>query len=163
MTKTKKKRKLIQIIFIIYMLFVFYLTLMPNTAFITYEITYNIIPFNSITNYIIDMNNHGFIYLDNLIIYFPDFIKMIQMLFSTTFINFIGNIILFIPLGFLFPYAFDKKISILKILLVGCIVSFGIEITQYLVLSSRRADIDDIILNVFGVLIGFLIYKWIEK
>jgi glycopeptide antibiotics resistance protein len=145
------------------MLFVFYLTLLPNTAFITYEITYNVIPFKSITNYFIDMNNHGFIYLDNLIIYFPDFIKMIQMLFSTTFINFIGNIILFIPLGFLFPYAFDKKVSIIKILIVGFIVSFGIEITQYLVLSSRRADIDDIILNVFGVLIGFLIYKWIEK
>ena len=38
----------------------------------------------------------------------------------------------------------------------------AIELIQYLFLTSRRADIDDIILNLIGGLIGYLIYKWIE-
>ena len=63
--------------------------------------------------------------------------------------NTIGNIVLFIPYGFFcFYYTKEKRISIG--ILVACIASFCIE---------RSFDIDDIILNVFGAIIGFLLYK----
>ena len=37
-----------------------------------------------------------------------------------------------------------------------------IELLQFAFLSSRSADVDDLILNFIGGMIGYLIYKWIE-
>ena len=70
--------------------------------------------------------------------------------------NTIGNIVLFVPYGFFcFYYTKEKRISIG--ILVACIASFCIELVQFLI--GRSFDIDDIILNVFGAIIGFLLYK----
>lgn len=70
--------------------------------------------------------------------------------------NTLGNIILFIPYGFFcFYYTKEKRISVG--ILVSFIASFCIEFVQYLI--GRSFDIDDIILNVLGAIIGFLLYK----
>ena len=70
--------------------------------------------------------------------------------------NTIGNIVLFVPYGFFcFYYTKEKRISIG--ILVACIASFCIELVKFLIGIS--CDIDDIILNVFGAIIGFLLYK----
>ena len=70
--------------------------------------------------------------------------------------NTLGNIILFIPYGFFcFYYTKEKRISIG--ILVSLIASFCIEFVQFLI--GRSFDIDDIILNVLGAIMGFLIYK----
>ena len=73
--------------------------------------------------------------------------------------NLIGNIVVFIPIGFLVPL-FLKKNRIWHVAIVGIVVSVFIEILQSL-LAVGRADIDDIILNTIGLLIGFGIYKLI--
>ena len=68
--------------------------------------------------------------------------------------NVIGNIIMFAPFGFFIRYFFnikDKKIMFLIITLT----STGIELLQSDI--GRVFDIDDIILNVLGGMIGFLI------
>ncbi len=73
--------------------------------------------------------------------------------------NLLGNIIVFIPIGFLTPL-FLKKNRMWHIAIVGIVVSVFIEILQSL-LEVGRADIDDVILNTIGLLIGFGIYKLI--
>ncbi|PFY13744.1 VanZ family protein [Bacillus toyonensis] len=71
-----------------------------------------------------------------------------------------GNILLFVPFGILMPMKFKKVNKGLKIVLLGFLSSLTIECIQ-LRLTFRSFDIDDIILNTFGVYIGFLIYKWV--
>lgn len=72
-----------------------------------------------------------------------------------------GNIIMFIPFGFLgwiFP-----KLNDLKTLLITFVSSIVIiEALQYF---SRLGifEVDDVLLNTFGVFLGFLMKKIIEK
>ncbi len=69
--------------------------------------------------------------------------------------NVMGNIILFIPYGFLASYLLNnKKFSVITILTV--IASLTIETVQYYI--GRVFDIDDIILNVIGGIVGFLVF-----
>lgn len=74
--------------------------------------------------------------------------------------NIIGNILLFVPFGFFSSYYLKaKKISTPFILTL--ITSLTIEIVQYYI--GRVFDIDDIILNVLGGVIGALIYIILDK
>ena len=67
--------------------------------------------------------------------------------------NIIGNIVLFIPYGFFSSYYLNNKKLGTNIIL--CLVAtFTIESIQYYI--GRVFDIDDIILNVIGGLIGYL-------
>lgn len=79
-------------------------------------------------------------------------------------LGFILNIILFIPLGFLCPLISKKYQCIKNTFLIGCGLSLSIEIVQMFTLY-RATDIDDLITNVAGTLIGYLgfrvIHKWV--
>ena len=66
-----------------------------------------------------------------------------------------GNILLFIPLGY-FATSYCKIKGLGTITLVSLLSSLTIEVTQHYI--GRTFDIDDIILNVVGGIIGFLIY-----
>lgn len=71
------------------------------------------------------------------------------------FRNVVGNILLFVPFGFLSSYLLkNNKLGIATILTV--IASLTIEVVQYYI--GRVFDIDDIILNVIGGIVGFLVY-----
>jgi glycopeptide antibiotics resistance protein len=73
--------------------------------------------------------------------------------------NVIGNIIIFIPLGtYLLLFKKDKRI--ITNLLVIFIVSLFVESIQGF-LAIGASDIDDIILNCIGGLIGILGYKFL--
>ncbi|NLM62902.1 MAG: hypothetical protein GX190_01125 [Mollicutes bacterium] len=71
------------------------------------------------------------------------------------FKNVIGNMIMFMPYGFFVSYFIKLKKSYL-ILFLSLIVSITIETTQLAI--GRVFDIDDILLNVLGGMIGFYIY-----
>ncbi len=79
--------------------------------------------------------------------------------FAYFLISFLGNIIMFIPIGFFIPLLIN--ISNKKVILIGFSISFLIEIIQLFL--ERGTDIDDLILNTFGVFIGLLIYKTLLK
>lgn len=66
-----------------------------------------------------------------------------------------GNILLFIPLGY-FATSYCKIKGLGTITLVSLLSSIAIEVTQHYI--GRTFDIDDIILNVVGGIVGFLIY-----
>ena len=74
---------------------------------------------------------------------------------DTFFRQVVGNILLFVPFGFFVTYYVNiKKISTMFLMTVG--VSLVIEIVQYFI--GRSFDIDDIILNVTGGILGFMVY-----
>ncbi|MGL5694423.1 MAG: VanZ family protein [Peptostreptococcaceae bacterium] len=93
----------------------------------------------------------------------PNLIPLINTI--SDFINYganvveqsILNIALFIPFGVLVSMLnyIDKK-SIIKICIYALITSGCIEVTQYF--CGRFADIDDVIFNTTGALIGCLFY-----
>ena len=74
-------------------------------------------------------------------------------------INFLGNIILFMPFGFIIPLLWN--VSNKKVIVIGTCISFFIEISQLLL--ARGTDVDDLILNTSGVILGLLLYKLLYK
>ena len=75
--------------------------------------------------------------------------------------NLIGNILVFMPLGFFIPLLFDKFNNLKKVLKVGCLSSLAIELSQLFV-GSNVCDIDDVIYNTLGAVVGFICYKTFE-
>ncbi|SFD75588.1 Glycopeptide antibiotics resistance protein [Bacillus sp. UNCCL81] len=74
-----------------------------------------------------------------------------------------GNVLLFIPLGFALPILFFN-ISNRNTIVIGFTLSLAIELIQasigmFLGYNYRSCDIDDILLNTIGTIIGLAIYK----
>lgn len=91
------------------------------------------------------------------------YISQVQAVHDWFFKNLAANIVMFIPYGLLSPVFVKRDRNVfLKILVTGCLLSVFIEIVQY-VFAIGQCDIDDVILNVLGVLIGLLGYKFLYK
>jgi glycopeptide antibiotics resistance protein len=77
-----------------------------------------------------------------------DFIKQILL-----------NVLMLVPFGIMYPFIYKK--NLLKTMFTGFLVSLSIEILQlFSVRQFSSCDITDIITNVAGVLIGFMIYNY---
>lgn len=74
--------------------------------------------------------------------------------------NIIGNVVMFIPYGFFISY-YGKSNKWKGALLLVLIASTVIECTQLAI--GRVFDVDDILLNVVGGMLGYLIYKLLNK
>jgi len=97
----------------------------------------NLIPFNTLSEYASNFHKYNI---------------------STLLSNLIGNIFIYIPLGALLPFTFKTLTKFRHIFIVTFILSSSVEIFQY-VTSLGILDIDDVILNLVGGLIGFYLYK----
>lgn len=120
-------------LYIIYAFLLFHLV--TTTDFISYS--NNFIPFKEIMRY-----------------------KMTSPLFVR---NVIGNIAVFVPLGYIITdsiYILTNKSKFYISLAYVIITSLSIEVIQLFI--GRTFDIDDIILNTLGGLIGIIIYKLIH-
>lgn len=73
-------------------------------------------------------------------------------------INLGGNIIMFIPLGFLLPPVFPKLKNLMSVLVTTAAIIICVELIQLLTLVGS-CDIDDLILNMLGAAIGFCLYR----
>lgn len=71
--------------------------------------------------------------------------------------NLLGNIFAFSPLGFFLPLLFKRCDRLKKIVFISFSISLFIEVLQ-LTFYIGSSDIDDIILNVLGSILGFGIY-----
>ncbi|MCL2002767.1 MAG: VanZ family protein [Oscillospiraceae bacterium] len=80
--------------------------------------------------------------------------------FNYGLINFLGNIIMFMPIGFFVPLLWEN-ISIKKATFIGFVASFTIEVLQ--IPFARGTDIDDLWLNTLGTILGFLVYKLLRQ
>ncbi len=72
-------------------------------------------------------------------------------------INLIGNIVAFMPLGFLSPLSFKSFRRFSRVLLLTFLSTVLIEINQY-AFSVGVCDIDDVLLNILGGIFGYYIF-----
>ncbi|SIR52469.1 Glycopeptide antibiotics resistance protein [Paenibacillus macquariensis] len=74
-------------------------------------------------------------------------------------INLVGNIAIFIPFGiFLLLMSRNHKMSFISVFILSLGLSLSLECAQVL-FQIGTFDVDDLILNVSGGLIGFVIFK----
>ena len=76
-------------------------------------------------------------------------------------INMLGNCGMFIPSGIILPVIYKKLDTFGKVTAAGILLSLCIEIAQ-LPFAIRATDIDDLILNTLGVMVGYGIYRLIK-
>lgn len=76
-------------------------------------------------------------------------------------LNVIGNAAMFVPSGIVLPIVYQRLNTFWKVLWAGVGISLCIEIFQ-LPFSARATDIDDLILNTIGVIVGYGIYTLIQ-
>ena len=153
-------RALIIYSFILYLLTAYFLVILPlpsrEEVMALTTPTTQLIPFNFITDFI---NNSGFVLND-----FPTYITALK---SSQFIVPIFNIILTIPFGAYLHYYF--KFSFKKTVLWSFLLSLFFELTQVTGLyfiyprGYRLFDVDDLILNTFGGLIGYFVGSLLLK
>lgn len=77
--------------------------------------------------------------------------------FQQVLVEKVPNIMLFIPLGFFIPIVLKNKRKLYKTTLIAFGITFSVEFFQYFI--GRSSDIDDIITNLLGAIIGYAIFK----
>ncbi|MBQ8279382.1 MAG: VanZ family protein [Roseburia sp.] len=82
--------------------------------------------------------------------------------FSSAMLNVIGNTTMFIPIGVIWPIVYKELNTHKKVITAGACFSLCIEVLQ-LPFYDRVTDIDDLILNSLGFLIGYLLYVLVKK
>ncbi len=143
----KLYRTVLSVIFAVYCLALVYILFCRSIRFhVSYidclKTSYNLIPFKSITEYFSRFVNHN-------------------INFTTFVANMLGNLLLFFPMGVLLPCFLPKMRGVGFIALgVGMIVSA--ELIQYF--STLGAlDIDDVILNSVGLVVGYFAFVLTSK
>lgn len=72
-----------------------------------------------------------------------------------SFENLFGNILIFIPYGMLYPLAFEERKKRMLFLPRTLLFIFGIEVFQ-MISAFGKFDVDDILLNCMGTVIGMI-------
>ncbi|MCX7748313.1 MAG: VanZ family protein [Clostridia bacterium] len=101
------------------------------------ERRYNIRPFNTISRFIEHYD---------------------QVTFHSWVINLIGNVVVFMPFGFFLPILFRKINGLGKAFLISMLFSLCAEMIQF-IFNVGWFDVDDILLNTAGAVLGFVLYK----
>jgi len=92
----------------------------------------------------------------------PDEINLIPFYWITEGVRpYIENILLFIPLGFMLPCIWKKYEVLWKTTLSGITFSLIIELSQ--LFNRRVTDIDDLLMNTLGALIGWVIFRLLKE
>ncbi len=77
-------------------------------------------------------------------------------------VNIGGNIVMFLPLGFLLPAAFRRLRKLLTTLVTGAGLVVLVELTQLFSLRGS-CDIDDLLLNLVGIGLGWSFWRLIKR
>lgn len=133
------------IFFILYLIFLIYLTLFDvswlRSGFDFFNFDnladrVNLIPFHTIFSFIND---------------FDSLISTKQI-----FLNLFGNIFAFMPMALFLPLFFKKQGKLWYFIITLVIIILGIETVQ-LITGFGRFDVDDLILNLFGAVLAYLV------
>lgn len=87
---------------------------------------------------------------------------------SLSVVNLLGNLLLFLPIGFLLPAVYPRQRRFYRVFLLSFLGILVVEVLQYF--FGRVADVDDVLLNSIGIVIGYFlftvwmrIYKALQK
>lgn len=139
---------MIYIVFVVYIVFLLKIVLFKTSSFIDilngnlsagYR-SANLIPFKTIVDF---FKLEGF---------------SVLRIVSNTF----GNIAIFMPMGYLMPIIFKRINKLNKVVILSFLVSIMFEILQYTFYLGTM-DVDDVILNLLGGSIGYLVYFMVNK
>ena len=125
---------LVNTLMYIYLSFVLFFTLMPIITSLPFIFNHpydsmNLVPFIDV------LKGRG------------DFIRQVGL-----------NVIMTIPFGFLMPLVKRENARLLKVVFYTFLLSLGIELLQPLINGFRSSDITDLITNVIGGSIGYVMY-----
>lgn len=130
-------------------LFILYIALMIYFMFFaemfgrtpSEEPRYNLIPFKEIIRFIKYSSRLGI---------------------QTVVINIVGNVVVFIPFGMALTSISKRGLGFFVVTLYSASLSIAIELIQLLT-RVGSCDVDDIILNTLGGMIGYLLYIFIKS
>lgn len=71
------------------------------------------------------------------------------------------NVILFLPFGFLLPVIWERFRTLLPAALAGLLLSLAVELSQ--LFTFRVTDVNDLIGNTLGTVLGFLLAKAVDR
>ena len=143
MKKAKKKVRICgRIFFVAYLLLALYVMFFSESldrTMVSTEYRYNLTPFAEIKRFWNMRESYGW---------------------SVTIINLFGNVICFMPFGFLIPTLSKNRVlnNIVSVTIFAMAFSMLIETAQ-LVTKVGAFDVDDIILNTLGGFLGYVIFK----
>ncbi len=141
-SKKDKRKKWVIVLFILYLVVLFYLLFfaeqMGRSGGANYR--YNMVPFKEINRFFNNAQVLG--------------IKAVVL-------NLIGNIVVFIPLGYFIPRVLKSNPGLIVSVLLCMEFSMSVEIIQ-LITKKGCCDVDDVILNTFGGLIGYIVYYFLR-
>ena len=118
----------------IYLSFVLYFTLMPIITALPLIFNHPYIPMN-LEPFVDVINGRG------------DYARQLML-----------NVVMTVPFGFLLPLTNPKTANLLKVVALTFLLSLSIELIQPLLSGLRSSDITDIITNVAGGAVGYLLY-----
>lgn len=123
--------------FVLYLLILFRITVFRSSWYDNsfFQGQIELIPFQDIFGYLFNGRWFDFVYL------------------------FFGNILWFVPFGLV---CCAKEQGIWKTLLWTFLLSLTIEVLQF-IFSSGYSDVEDLILNTLGGVLGFVLYRFIHK
>ncbi len=79
-----------------------------------------------------------------------------------SFENLVGNVVVFVPFGFLLPYIHKKSAKFPVLFVNAFLFVLGIEVFQ-LFSAFGAFDVDDILLNCLGAVMGWVIFRLWER
>ncbi|MDW2796872.1 VanZ family protein [Clostridium boliviensis] len=139
-----KRQKFGWVIFIIYLIFLTYFLFFSDYfgrgGHIREDYAYNLVPFKEIRRFIVYRHVVGF---------------------WSFLLNIVGNIAGFMPFGFFLPVISRRSRRFFNTMLLSLLFSLCIETTQ-LIFKVGSFDVDDMILNSLGGMLGYLLYKIIQ-
>ena len=80
---------------------------------------------------------------------------------SYFWLNIVGNILLFLPIGLLTPLLWPRWRRWGLPVALGLLISLSIEFSQLFI--GRGADVDDVWLNTLGALLGYLLFRLLAR
>ena len=128
------KKKIIFALYIFFLLYFLIFSEIYGRSGVMQDYHYNITPFQEIER----------------------FCKYREQLGLMSYINLFGNVLIFVPFGFMEPLT-SKKRSFWATLIDGCLVSLSVEIFQFIT-KVGRFDVDDLMLNTTGVALGYVCF-----
>lgn len=68
-----------------------------------------------------------------------------------------GNIVMGMPFGLILPVLVSRRLRMIRVVLLTAVVMVLVELTQGAVIQGRAFDVDDVIMNTSGALLGYLL------
>ncbi len=143
--KYTKNQKRILVLFLLYLAMLIYLVFFAETfrrgESLGDGYAYNLVPFREIRRFWTHMDVLGA---------------------KAVVVNLLGNVAAFMPFAFMLPMISPKFCGPFKTVFLTFLLSLCIECVQ-LVTRVGSFDVDDLLLNTMGGLLGYLLYRIVQK